>query len=67
MANYPQNIMARVRQMLELEGNDAKFDEKIANLSKRDILDCCLVWEGIIGYTGTICGWIEDIYGIRLD
>lgn len=64
---YPNYIMEKVRQHLGLEPYDTSRDEEINSMSHRSILDHCLEWEGIIGYTGQIIGWIDDIYGVSLD
>jgi hypothetical protein len=64
---YPENILRIVRQNLNLEPTDASKDDEINAMSQSEIFNCVCEWEGIIGYSRTIRGWIKDIYGINLD
>lgn len=41
--------------------------EELEAMSKRDLLDAYLTWEGICGYTDDIIEHIEAIYGIELE
>ena len=41
--------------------------EELEAMSKRDLLDAYLTWEGIIGFTDDILEHIEAIYEIELD
>ena len=64
---YPVYIMEKVRQHLGLEHYDTSRDAEINEMSHSAVLDHALEWEGIIGYGGTIRGWIETIYGVKLE
>ena len=41
--------------------------EELEAMSKRDLLDAYLTWEGIIGFTDDILEHIEAIYEIELE
>ena len=41
--------------------------EELEAMSKRDLLDTYLTWEGIIGFTDDILEHIEAIYEIELE
>ena len=41
--------------------------EELEAMSKRDLLDAYLTWEGIIGFTDDILEHIEAIYEIKLE
>lgn len=64
---YSENILRIVRQNLNLEPTDTSKDDEINAMSQSKILDCVCEWEGLIGYSRVIRGWIKDIYGINLD
>lgn len=64
---YSNSVMSRCRQRLDLEPDDISRDNDIMVMSKRDILDECLQWEGIIGYRDLILTWVNDIYGIDFE
>ncbi len=61
---YSNFIMERVRQRLGLEPGDTSRDADINNMTRDSVFVHVLEWEGIIGYAGTIRGWIKDIYGV---
>ncbi len=63
---YPDYIMQKVRQRLNLEECDTSKDEEINNMSHGTVLDHVMEWEGIIGYRYTIHDWIKDIYDVDL-
>lgn len=39
---------------------------RIDNMSKYELMDAKLKYEGIIGYTYSILEWVEAIWGIKL-
>lgn len=41
--------------------------EELEAMSRRDLLDAYLTWEGIIGFTDDILEHIEAIYEIELE
>lgn len=41
--------------------------EELEAMSKRDLLDAYLTWEGIIGFTDDILEHIEAIYEVNLE
>lgn len=63
---FSESVMSRCRQRLDLEPSDTSCDADIISMSKRDLLDECLQWEGIIGYRDLILIWIQDIYNVEL-
>ena len=63
---YPEYIMAKLRQRLDLEGDDTSRDTEINQYSPTEAFQEVLAWEGFCGYFYHIRGWIEDIYGIEL-
>lgn len=65
-AVYPDDIMEAVRQNLDLDENDSTHDDIIEQMSKDEVLDRVLEWNGICGYGDEIRQWILDIYGIDL-
>ena len=42
-------------------------EEEISSMSKSEILEAILHYEGFIGYTSWIKNMINDIYGLDLD
>lgn len=63
---YPDYIMKKIRQRMGLEEDDTSIDDSINKMSKDSVFDKVLGWEGFIGYTDTIKGWVEDIYNVEL-
>jgi len=61
MAKYSESIMSRCRQRLGLEKDDISKDARIEGWTKEGILDECLKWEGIVGFTPLIFSWLEDL------
>jgi hypothetical protein len=65
--HYSHAVMSRVRQQLGLDDeDDTSKDGKIQIMSKREIFDSCLKWEGIIGMDYQILSWIQDIWKVEL-
>ena len=60
---YPEYILCKVRESKGLEKEDTSKDEKFNTLSPEEVWACCLNWEGIIGYEGTLNTWHDDIFG----
>jgi hypothetical protein len=63
---YPERIMRRVRQSMDVEEFDTSHDDEIRDMPREAVFDKCLTWEGIIGYGFQIRSWIEDIYKVSL-
>ncbi|RFZ78272.1 hypothetical protein DS742_14255 [Lacrimispora amygdalina] len=63
---YPESIMRDVRRNLGLNEMDTSMDLEIFQMDREDILNSVCNWNNLIGYGGTIRGWIEDIYQIKL-
>jgi hypothetical protein len=64
---YSPSIMGAVRQMLGAEDeNDTKYDSKIQILSKSEIFDLVLKWEGYINCDYEIKKWVEEIWHVEL-
>lgn len=64
--NYPVYILVNVRQNLGVESNDDSQDGRIGAMSKDEILDRWLTWQGLINYGSAIRQAIRDIYGVEL-
>ena len=58
--------MKNVRQNLDLDEDDTSRDEEIMEMPKEEILERCLEWEGICGYSEMIKGFIVEIYNVFL-
>ena len=67
MSKYSPEVMERVRQCLNLGENDESCDLDIAGMSRDNIFDHCLCWEGIIGFGQMIKEMVENIYDIKLE
>lgn len=63
---YPEKIMRDVRKNLGLDEMDTSMDLEIFQMDREDILNSVCNWNNLVGYGGTIRGWIEDIYQIKL-
>lgn len=59
-------VLTSVREALGL-AMDGSEDYRIHQLSKSEIFEKALEWEGIIGYSNKIKTFILEIYGIDLD
>ena len=66
-AKYDEYIVQYVRQNLGLEPVDESRDNEIENMTREEVLNRVLEWNGLIGYGYTIRGWIESVYGIVLE
>jgi hypothetical protein len=68
MENYSHSVMSRVRQQIGLEDeDDTSRDGEIQQMSKSEVFEKCLLWEGILGYDSLILNWVKDIWGVELD
>lgn len=63
---YSHSVMGYVRQNLDLEANDDSKDMEIAQMSRNEVFDCVLEWNGFIGYGSTVRDWVEGVYGVKL-
>lgn len=48
-------------------GTPAMTDEEIDKKTNYELFDHYLNWNGIIGYSKTLIGVIEEIYGVKLE
>lgn len=64
---YPKWLLKDIRQNLGLEPDDTSQDDEINNMSKQEVFDRYLTWQGIIGYSNRILTAIETIYGVDLN
>jgi hypothetical protein len=68
MASYSHSVMSRVRQQMGLEDeNDTSRDGEIQQMSKLEVFEKCLIWEGILGYDYLITEWVKNIWGVELE
>lgn len=65
--NYPENILSKLREYYGLEDDDTHMDQELQELSPSEAFEKVMDFEGIIGYSGLVLRWIEDIYKVRLD
>ena len=65
-SQYPEWIMQMVRLRKGLDQSDRSRDAEIARMSKSEVFEACLEWEGIIGYGGRLRNWIDAIYGTSI-
>lgn len=63
---YPENIMRRLRQRLDLEPNDTSRDEELNLYSAKEAFEGCCEWEGFIGWSETILSWVSACWDISL-
>lgn len=59
---YDWRIYHSVKAWYEENEEKVPTDEEIDKMSKYDILDIFLEWEGIIGYTTAIGSLIPDLF-----
>lgn len=64
---YPENIMRRLRQRLDLKPNDTSRDDELNLYSAKEAFEECCEWEGLIGYAHTLLSWMEYCFGINLN
>ena len=64
---YPEHIMRKLRQRLDLKPEDTRDDMFIMKWNKDKVFNEVCSWEGFINWGNTIQGWIEDIYGIKFE
>lgn len=65
--NYPEYIMKKLRQRLNLEPNDTSRDEELNALSSREVFEECCNWEGLIGYSVPLLNWIQDCFHFKIE
>lgn len=64
---YPDYILRRLRLREDLDDNDTSMDEQFNNYSPDKVFSEVCEWEGLIGWSGRLKGWIEVIYNVNLD
>lgn len=64
---YPEWLLKDIRKNLGLEADDTSQDDEINAMSKQEVFERYLTWQGIIGYSDRIISVIETIYNIQLD
>lgn len=60
-------IMFKLREALGLSFDDTSRDDDIQSYSLEEALDVLLRYEGLIGYTSIILGWIEDLKKLKAE
>lgn len=63
---YPMYIMKKVRLNLGLEEDDSSKDCEINSMSKFEVFDRVLEWEGLINYSQRIMSIVEDVFGVEI-
>jgi hypothetical protein len=66
-SKYKEHLMKKLREMRDLEDDDTSRDTEIWADTPNEIFDTVLKFDGIIGYSTRIKGYIKDIYGVDLD
>jgi len=61
------DILSAIRQNLGYKPNFEPIDGQICMMSKREMFERFMTWNGIIGYEDKIINAIEDIYGVCLE
>jgi len=61
MPKYSEKLMTRNRMFLGLDSDDTSLDDEINLLTPKLLLDNCLKWEGIIGYTDLIISLVTEL------
>ena len=64
---FPEHILAKLRQRRDLDVGDTSMDAAFNRCPPRLVFSEVCEWEGFLGYTSTILGWIEDVFGVELD
>lgn len=64
---YTTEIVEAVRQRFGLMYDDSSMDQDILVMSKNEIFNHVLSWNGLLGYDDTIKNWVLDIYDVDLD
>lgn len=59
MSKYRYNIYRDVKDFFKENYDEDIDNERIDKMSKRDVLDYYLQWNGIIGWTGDIVNIME--------
>lgn len=63
---YSDFVIKAVRQHLGLNEHDSSRDDEINRMSKHELLNHCLEWEGIYGFTNYVLKYIDSIYETSL-
>jgi hypothetical protein len=64
---YPEDMMIQLRQRIGLNEYDTSNDEEINSMSKDEVFENLLGWNGLIGWDYTIKEWIKQIYNVELE
>lgn len=64
--NYPEHIMATIREWNGMERDDTSRDEEFQQESPETVFGIIAEYEGIVGYTNTVLGWIAEIFKVKL-
>ena len=64
---YSDEIMRTIRTMLLEDPEDTSKDAEILEMPRLEVLEKCLNWENIVGYSGVIIGFINGIYHVNLE
>lgn len=65
--NYPEHILAALREWHDMERDDTSRDEEFQQESPEDVFGIIMHYEGIVGYTNTILGWVAEIFKVQLN
>ncbi|WP_291632196.1 hypothetical protein [Clostridium sp.] len=64
---YSHEIIKNVRAHLDLKEGEDPFNIQISEMTKSEVLECVLCWEGLIHYSDYVIDWIKDIYEVDLN
>lgn len=64
---YSDSVMQAVRQNLDLHPYDTSRDDEIKEMSRTEVFERCLNWDGIVGYSEIILDYVNGIYNVDLE
>ncbi len=67
ITKIPDYILRDARRNVPMHSKQEEFtDEQMSKKSKRQIFNHYLEWNGILGYSETILGVVEDLFEVEL-
>ena len=63
---YPEHILCTIREWHDMERDDTSRDEEFQQMSPEDVFGIILHYEGIVGYTNSVLGWVAEIFKVQL-
>lgn len=63
---YSDAVYSAVKQRLGYDEDDMNANDEVDKLSRFEVFNETVTWDGLIDYGEEISEWIEDIYGVVL-